>query len=77
MGVDVDKYFGYVMDVSEQVSDMKKNDLDDLFYDKYLARDESLSKELTDIGFVPHYNHPDKPTANNIELVDDGSNNEE
>jgi hypothetical protein len=69
MGVDVDKYFGYVIDITEQTSKLKSIGEDD-FWEKYMDG-ENLSQELIDLGYVAD-SYPKYPTANDITLIYDG-----
>ena len=72
MGIYLDKYFGYMLDVTEEYSKLCDENDDDILFDKYIScKLEQLDDNLKELGFVPYY-FERKHREGDIVLIDDG-----
>lgn len=73
MGVYLDKFFGFMLDVTEEYEKSLNENDDDIIFEKFISCNmEEINKDLKDLNYVPYYNGKKKPEKNDITLITDG-----
>lgn len=73
MGVYLDKYFGYMLDVTEEYDKLCDENDDDILFENFISCNfDKLNKDLQELNFVPYYSVSRKHRQNDITMIYDG-----